>query len=131
MFQKVQQENEMMRNGRRPNNAIQVGNGSGQQFNDLLSPAHNMRHQSHTPGSGRVVSLLHKDCKSPAFSSNMQSCQCVRTSAFALLTHDADRKMCGQEACNTCTNRELALQLQESQAHAFSVAFSRCGYQEL
>jgi len=58
MFQKVQQENEMLRSGRRPGNAIQMGSGSGQQFNDLLSPAHNMRHQSNAPGSGRVVCLF-------------------------------------------------------------------------
>jgi hypothetical protein len=57
MFQKVQQENEMLRSGRRPGNAIQMGSGSGQQFNDLLSPAHNMRHLSNAPGSGRVVCI--------------------------------------------------------------------------
>ncbi len=57
MFQKVQQENEMLRGGRRPGNAVQMGSGSRQQFNDLLSPAHNMRHQSNAPGSGRVVCL--------------------------------------------------------------------------
>ncbi len=61
MFQKVQQENEMLRSGRRPGNAVQMGSGSGQQFKDLLSPAHNMRHQSNAPGSGRVV------CKASAY----------------------------------------------------------------
>ncbi|KAL0040549.1 hypothetical protein WJX77_010475 [Trebouxia sp. C0004] len=58
MFQKVQQENEMLRSGRRLGNAVQMGSGSGQQFNDLLSPAHNMRHQSNAPGSGRVVTTV-------------------------------------------------------------------------
>lgn len=47
----------MLRNCKRPGNAVQMGSGSGQQFNHLLSPAHNMRHQSNAPGSGRVVCL--------------------------------------------------------------------------
>lgn len=54
MFQKVQQENETLRNGRRPGTQAPLA-GSGPQFNSLLSPPHNMRHQSNTPGSGRVV----------------------------------------------------------------------------
>ncbi|KAL0025569.1 hypothetical protein WJX79_002310 [Trebouxia sp. C0005] len=58
MFQKVQQEDEMLRNCKRPGNAVQMGSGSGQQFNHLLSPAHNMRHQSNAPGSGRVVTTV-------------------------------------------------------------------------
>lgn len=54
MFQKVQQENELLRSGRRPVTQAPLA-GSGPHFNSLLSPPHNVRHQSNTPGSGRVV----------------------------------------------------------------------------
>ena len=54
MFQKVQQENEMLRSGRRPVPQAPLA-GSGPHFNSLLSPPHNVRHQNNTPGSGRVV----------------------------------------------------------------------------
>ena len=63
MFQKVQQENEMLRNGRRPGTQAPLA-GSGPQYNSLLSPPHNLRHQSNIPGSGRVVcpSSVHMHC---------------------------------------------------------------------
>ena len=54
MFQKVQQENEILRSGRRPGTQAPLA-GSGPQFNSLLSPPHHVHHQNSTPGSGRVV----------------------------------------------------------------------------
>lgn len=54
MFQKVQQENEMLRRGRGAPGG-QLGSAGGQQFNDMLSPAHHMQ-PPNAPGSGRVVS---------------------------------------------------------------------------
>lgn len=56
MFQKVQQENEMLRNSRRhaPGSAGMAAQQMGQPTN-MLSPPHNM-HPPHAPGSGRVVS---------------------------------------------------------------------------
>ncbi|KAL3160348.1 hypothetical protein ABBQ32_010682 [Trebouxia sp. C0010 RCD-2024] len=57
MFQKVQQENEMLRSGRRPAPQAPLP-GSGPHFNSLLSPPHNVRHQHNTPGSGRVVTTV-------------------------------------------------------------------------
>ena len=59
MFQKVQQENEMLRRGRGAAQGGQMGIGGETQFNDLLSPANNLRPGS-APGSGRVVSSLPK-----------------------------------------------------------------------
>ena len=57
MFQKVQQENEMLRNGRRqaPGSAGIAAQQMGQPLNNMLSPANNMHHQHRAPGSGRVV----------------------------------------------------------------------------
>lgn len=57
MFQKVQQENEMLRNGRRqaPGSASIAAQQMGQPLNNMLSPANNMHHQHRAPGSGRVV----------------------------------------------------------------------------
>ena len=57
MFQKVQQENEMLRNGRRqaPGSAGIAAQQMGQPLNNMLSPTNNMHHQHREPGSGRVV----------------------------------------------------------------------------
>lgn len=65
----------------------------------------------------------------PSTACNMQSCQSARTTAFASYTHDAHVQLCWEEACNMFTSRGIALQLQESQAHVFSMAFCRCGCQ--
>ena len=58
MFQKVQQENEMLRSGRRPGSQGPIGgSGAHGQFNSLLSPPHNAHQQHNAPGSGRVVRI--------------------------------------------------------------------------
>ena len=58
MFQKVQQENEMLRSGRRPGTQAQIGaSGPQGQFNSLLSPPHNAHQQHNAPGSGRVMRI--------------------------------------------------------------------------
>lgn len=73
MFQKVQQENEMLRNGRRhaSGSAGMAAQQVGQPMTNMLSPPQNMHHQSHAPGSGRVVSFA-GHCKRVLYSLILQ-----------------------------------------------------------